>query len=135
MHKVFFAIIFSACCLTACNSADNTPHLTNALQSGREFIEASLKGDYNQAKKYIMPDSVNLMYFDRITTFYKNMSEPEKQGYKNANIIVNPTENVSDSVTIINYSNTYKNKPSKIKMVKINNQWLVDFKYTFAENL
>jgi hypothetical protein len=66
--------------------------------------------------------------------FDKKKPATEKEGYKNANIIINSTENVSDSVTIINYSNTYKKEPSKIKLVKKNNEWLVDFKYTFLEN-
>ncbi len=134
MQKIIFTILISACFFISCNSENKTPHFDDPLQSGREFIEASLKGDYPQAKKYILPDSINLMYFDRAATVYHNMSAPDKQGYKNANIIINPTEKISDSVSVINYSNTYKNQPLKIKMVKTSDKWLVDFKYTFSEN-
>ena len=39
----------------------------------------------------------------------------EKEGYRDANILIDSTQKISDSVTIITYSNTYKNKPGKIK--------------------
>jgi hypothetical protein len=75
------------------------------------------------------------MYFDRFVEFDNNKPAADKEGFKNANIIIDSTQTVSDSVTIINYSNTYKKKPSKIKLVKKNNEWLVDFKYTFLDSL
>ena len=64
------------------------------------------------------------------------MNENEKKGYKNADIIISPKgiENISDSISVINYSNTFKNKPSKLKLIKKNNEWLVDFKYTFLDS-
>ena len=104
------------------------------LETGRQFIEASLKGNYNEAQKYVLPDSVNIEYFNSMVKFNDRLSQQEKEGYKDANIIINSAENISDSVMIINYSNTFKNAPNKIKLVKINNEWMVDFKYTFLEN-
>ena len=59
----------------------------------------------------------------------------EKEGYRDANILIDSTQKISDSVTIITYSNTYKNQPSKLKMVKKNNEWLVDFKYSFRGDM
>ena len=86
---------------------------------------------------FLLADSINLMYLERINDFYNKMKPEEKEGYKNANIIIGKDgiENVSDSVTIINYSNSFKNMPSKIKVIKVNGEWLVDFKYTFSGNL
>ena len=128
---LFFALIF----ITGCS--DSGTSKSDPLESGREFIESSLKGDYDEAKKYMLSDSLNLDYFNKLVEFYNRSSEEDKTGYKNANIIINGDgiEHVSDSVTIIHYSNSFKNKPSKIKMVKKSNEWLVDFKYTFSGNL
>lgn len=110
---------------------------TNAdpLEAGREFINASLTGDYDYAKKYLLTDSTNLMYFDRFVEFDEKKPAADKEGYKNANIIINSTEKISDTITVINYSNTYKKEPAKIKLVRKNNEWLVDFKYTFLDSL
>jgi Domain of unknown function (DUF4878) len=133
MHK-FLLIPLFLLFFISCDQSVKTKKNTDPLEAGREFIDASLTGDYDYAKKYLLADSTNLMYFERFVEFDKKKPATEKEGYKNANIIINSTENVSDSVTIINYSNTYKKEPSKIKLVKKNNEWLVDFKYTFLEN-
>ncbi len=123
--------------LSACNGVNNNRKPADPLEAGRYFIDASLKGDYKEAKKYLLADSINLMYLDRISDFYDKMKPEEKEGYKNANIIISNDglQNISDSLTIINYSNSFKNKPSKIKVVKVNGEWLVDFKYTFSGNM
>ena len=105
------------------------------LESGRGFIESTLKGDYDEAEKYLLKDSTNMEYFNGLKDFNKKRSKDEKQGYKDANILIDSTQALSDSVNIITYSNTYKNQPSKLKMVKKNNEWLVDFKYTFNGNM
>ncbi len=127
----FFSIMIS---FTACN---NSPEVkkTDPLESGRGFIEASLKGDYNEAKKYLLQDSTNIEYFNGLKDFNSKRSKEEKEGYSDANILIDSTEKISDSITIISYSNTYKKKPSKLKMVRKNNEWLVDFKYTFTGNM
>lgn len=107
---------------------------TDPLESGRGFIESSLKGDYANARKYILEDSTNIEYFNGLKDFNSKKSNDEKDGYRDSNILIDSIQKVSDSVTIITYSNTYKNKPSKLKMVKKNKEWLVDFKYTFTGN-
>lgn len=134
MHKIFSISIFLF--LFSCSqSSVKTKKNSDPLEAGREFIDASLKGDYDYAKEYLLPDTTNLMSFERFVEFDKNMPAKDKEGYKDANIIIDSTQTLSDSVTIINYSNTYKKKPSKIKLVKRNNEWLVDFKYTFLDSL
>ena len=134
MYKIFF-IAFISLFFTACNQSAKTVKNSDPLDAGREFINASLTGDYDYAKKYLLSDSTNQMYFDRFVEFDEKKPAADKDGYKNANIIINSTENISDSVTIINYSNTYKKEPSKLKLIKKSNSWWVDFKYTFLDSL
>ena len=132
MYKIIF-VAFISLFFIACNQSAKTIKNTDALEAGREFINASLTGDYDYAKKYLLADSTNLMYFDRFVEFDEKKPASDKEGYKNANIIINSTENISDSVTIINYSNTYKKEPAKLKLIKKSNAWWVDFKYTFLD--
>ena len=134
MKRIIVAIIGLCFVFVACNHSAEV-NKTDPLESGRGFIEASLKGDYVEAKKYILEDSTNLEYFNGLKDFNSKMSRDERQNYRDANIIIDSTHQVSDSVIIIAYSNTYKNVPSKLKMVKHNNEWLVDFKFTFNDNL
>ena len=133
MYKIILAAFISLFFIS-CDQSVKTVKNADPLEAGREFINASLTGDYDYAKKYLLSDSTNLMYFDRFVDFDNKKPAADKEGYKNANIIINSTENVSDSVTVINYSNTYKKEPAKLKLVKKNNQWLVDFKYTFLDS-
>jgi hypothetical protein len=134
MNKIIIFTLALILTVSACShSADVSKK--DPLESGRGFIESSLKGDYDEAQKYLLQDSTNMEYFNGLKDFYSKRTKEEKEGYKNANILIDSTQQLSDSVTIITYSNTYKNQPSKLKMVRKNNQWLVDFKYTFNNNL
>ena len=118
----------------ACNQQEEA-NKTDPLESGRGFIEASLKGDYVEARKYLLDDSTNIEYFEGFKDFNSKRSGEEREALRESNIIIDSTHDVSDSVEIISYSNTYKKEPTKIKMVKKNNEWLVDFKYTFQDSL
>ncbi len=135
MLKILLTGVVSLLIFLACEQKDKKRNNAGPLETGRQFIDASLKGNYNEAEKYVLPDSINIEYFNGLVKFNDRLSPEAKEGYKNANIIINSVENVSDSVTIINYSNTFKNAPSKIKLVKINNEWMVDFKYTFLGDI
>lgn len=117
-------------------ACDNSPEIrkTDPLESGRGFIEAALQGDYTLAQKYLLQDSTNLEYFNGLKDFNSKRSKEEKEGYKDANILIDSTTKLSDSVTVISYSNTYKMKPAKLKMVRRKGEWLVDFKYSFIDS-
>ena len=133
MNKIIGVLIF-VLSISACNNSAEV-RKSDPLESGRGFIESSLKGDYDEAQKYILQDSTNIQYFNGLKDFNSKRSTDEKEGYKDANILIDSTQKISDSVTIITYSNTYKNKPSKLKMVKKNNEWLVDFKYSLTDSM
>lgn len=134
MRKKIITVLGMLLFFIACNQSANK-NQDDPLVAGREFIDASLKGDYDNAKKYLLQDSTNIDYFNGLMEFNNKLSAQQKEGYKNANIIINSAENISDSVMIINYSNTFKNTPDKIKMVRLNKNWFVDFKYTFSGNM
>ncbi len=129
----FFVLLLMIAFASCSNPAEI--RRTDPLESGRGFIEASLKGDYVEAQKYLLQDSTNLEYFEGYKKFIINRSKEEKSGYSDASIIIDSTDMLSDSVAIISYSNTFKKKPSRLKLVRVKGDWLVDFKYTFNGNL
>lgn len=131
-NKIIIVMAFTFF-MAACNNSTNV-NKSDPLESGRGFIEASLKGDYVKAEEYILPDSTNIEYLHILRDFNSKRTPLERENYRDANIIIDSTQTVSDSVTIITYSNTYKNVPQKLKMIKHNNDWLVDFKFTLNEN-
>lgn len=129
--KIIF--VFALLLLAGCNT---TPEIkkTDPLESARGFIESSLKGNYDEAEQYILHDSTNLEYFNGMKAFNEKQVDKIKEGYKEANIIIDSINKISDSASVIHYSNTYKMEPSKLRMVRVKQEWLVDFKYTFLEN-
>ncbi len=118
----------------SCTQSENAIKRADPIEAGREFIDASLKGNYEYAKKYLLADSINMEYFNELVNFNNKLSPHDKDAYKSANIIIDSIQNISDTLTIINYSNTFKNTPEKIKLVRVNKEWMVDFKYTFSGN-
>ncbi len=132
MKKYLLFLFAAATFIFGCHNADVIDR-SDPLASARGFIESSLKGDYVKAQNYIVPDSTNNEYLNIFRDVNGKRTSLERENYRDANIIIDSTHNVSDSVVIVTYSNTYKNEPTRLKMVKKNNEWLVDFKYTFLK--
>ena len=58
----------------------------------------------------------------------------KKQAYKKASYTINTLSEPNDSTSIINYSNSYMKQPMDIKIIKRDNLWSIDFKYTSADS-
>lgn len=128
-YNIIAIVLF--CTFLSCNSNEQkTP--TTPIDTGREFIRATLDGNFTTAEKLLLKDEQNNEMFSSYKNFYERLPIEKKQAYKNASYNINTLTDVNDSTTIINYSNTYMNQPMNIKVIKRNNQWAVDFKYTSA---
>lgn len=133
MKKILIILTTVTLFVFGCSNSPEVD-LSDPLESGRGFIDATLKGDYKKAEVYLLADSTNMEYLHGLREFNKKSSKIERQNYSEANIIIDSIKDISDSVSIIYYANSYKKEPTKIKMVKHNKEWLVDFKFTFNEN-
>ena len=127
----FFSLIF----FWACNNSDqqqqpasNQPE--NDLDAARTFIRDALDGKFEHAKQLMFKDSTNDETMDVIERNYERMPQADRVGYRNASIQIHNTKTIADT-TFVTYSNSYKNQNQNLKLVKVNGQWLVDFKYTF----
>jgi hypothetical protein len=130
--SIFFTVIMVV--LISCNEQAENKRPTNSMDVGRNFIRATLDGDFVTAEDLLMKDSLNMQTFQTYKNYYKTiLSADVKQGYKKASYNINKLEDVNDSTVIINYSNTYMNKPENIRIVKRDKIWSVDFKYTTGD--
>ena len=132
--KKQFSYLIVVLIFFACNISKYQPAPT-ALQAGREFIDACLKGDFDKADFYMADDSTNNSYLLNIETDYHQKTADEKIQYGKASINIIEDAAINDSTHIINYKNSYDNIGRKVKVVNSNGIWLVDFKYTFDGNL
>lgn len=133
MKKLLF-VAFICLAFASCQNSDKT-RPADALETGRVFIRASLDGDFKKAEELLYRDSVNQQFFDTYKTLYSRLSDEKRKSYKESEYNINKYLDVDDSTTIINYSNSYMNRPQEIKIVRKNGLWWVDFKYISSGNL
>lgn len=129
IKKLLFGIVFSAM-LFGCNTTAKKNPVTDT-EVATTFIRAVLDNDFTTAEKYLLKDETNQQYFESFKHQYQTQSEAELAKYKAADIIINEIKSESDSVHLVDYTNTYK-KESKnnLKLKWANGQWLIDLKYT-----
>ena len=128
--------IISLLLLFACNNSPKEPEVIkpeSGMDAANKFLRAALDGDYRKARTYLVNDSTNNQIIDIYESDYNNSLPPEdKKAYKTASIrFLKETHEVNDSTTIVHYSNSYKNRPDSLKVVKLNGQWFIDLNFTF----
>lgn len=131
-----FCLTFLFCMsMVFCGSKNTYPKAENALDAGREFIDACLKGDFTKAQFYMLPDSINSNRLQIIEAEYRLKDRDNRSQYREASINISGVEEVTENEVIVQYQNSYDKIGKKVKVVKQDNAWLVDFKYTFNPNL
>jgi hypothetical protein len=126
MKKIILSVITVA--IFACNNDTSFKKAEDAQDAGREFIRASLDGNYDKAKFYLYSDSTNEFLFNRWKRDYDELSSDEKSKYKNSDIVVLNINRENDSVSTFKYFNSYKKDTTIVKILRIKNEWLVDLK-------
>ncbi len=124
------AILFFSC--------KQEPHYAkseNALDAGREFIDAFLDGDTKKAQFYMVKDDRNLQILSLMHKQLKNRNKEDREGYKSSSIIIGDVDNVTEKEVIIQYQSSYDRTGRKVKVIEQNGEWLVDLKYTFNPNM
>jgi hypothetical protein len=134
MIKKTLVFILTITLLYSCNNQKRARPST-ALDTGREFIRASLDGDFKTTQQLLLKDTQNLQLFESYKMLYERMPADKKKNYKSASYEINKYLDLDDSTTIINYSNSYMNKPMEIKVVRHDEVWSIDFKYISSGNL
>ena len=132
---LLFSFIFSLAVLFSCNTPEGFREPEDPLDAAREFVRAVLDGDYEKANLYLLNDQEDQELYKRYQSYMKKTPKKEMLQLKSSSILINKVESLSDSVTIINYSNSYTMKPTDLKIVKVGTSWKVDFSYTFSGNL
>ena len=134
MKTIFYGSLFLLISLVACNEDDRQSNSTssdNAIDAARNFIQAALVGDFDKAKIFMVNDSLNHEDLNAIQRLNERLSPEEKTKYQEASIRIHQDRKLNDSTRIIYYSNSFRNKKDSLKVIQLQGQWLVDFKYMF----
>lgn len=129
---------FIICCILSFAGCSNKKELPNTdIEVAKTFVKYVLENDFKVASALVAKDAANDIFLKQLEkSQQEKWSKEEAEQYKNADVIIYEVSNVNDSISIINYANSYRvQEKSKVKVVKINGQWMVDLKYTFSGNL
>ncbi|HWK08205.1 MAG TPA: hypothetical protein VNS58_31470 [Puia sp.] len=121
-------IIPSLLLLAACGDSHSFKKAEDAQDAGREFIRASLDGNYEKASFYLYADTTNQMLLNKWKKDYDQLDHEVQKKYRDADILPINIQATNDSVTSYTYANTYKKDTTTIKIVRIRGVWLVDLK-------
>lgn len=121
--------------LQACNNSDTTSQKPTAasendIDAARNFIRAALDGKWSDARRYMLRDSINDQLIDMTENRYRDVSRDDQRSYRESSIRLDPSRQIGDSVTIVTYSNSFRNKKDSLRVVRKDDQWLVDLKYS-----
>lgn len=101
----------------------------DAQDAGRQFIRASLDGDYNKAEFYLLKDSTNLLLLHKWEGMYKELSSKDKSRYKQSTIRPVAITPENDSTVIYKYYHTSNpSDTTTLRVVRHDSTWLVDLK-------
>lgn len=119
----------------SCKQPEGFHEAEDPMDAGREFLRSVLDGNFEKASLYVLDNAEDKELLERYKGYMKNQPQKERLNLKSSSIIINKIVNVNDSVTIINYSNSYSMKPTDLKVVLSDKKWRIDFSYTFSENM
>ncbi|MBC7627536.1 DUF4878 domain-containing protein [Ferruginibacter sp.] len=118
--------------LNSCNNTGNVPNTD--IDVARAFIKDILENNFKKAKSLVLDENINNQYFDLAKKEFESKTKEDLKKYKASDIIINELKNLNDTVTIVNYSNSFKRDiRNEVKVVRVNGQWLVDLKHTFQD--
>ncbi|MDF2189491.1 hypothetical protein [Paraflavitalea sp. CAU 1676] len=125
----YASVAAMALILVACGGNSGYQKAEDAQDAGREFIRASLDGNYEKAKFYLLKDEDNLHLLKKQQANYQQMTNEDKRSFSDASILPIEIQAVNDSVTNYKYNNSFHpNDTTTIRIVRVNNEWLVDLK-------
>lgn len=128
MRTLLWGIILLS--LTACQDRVLQSRSENDLDAARNYIQAVLSNDFKKAARYVLADSLNRNCLDSIARVFGRYDAQTREKYRGASIRIHqPVTDLNDSTTLVIYSNSYKNDKDTLRVIRSNNNWLVDLKY------
>lgn len=135
MKRNYLFLLFLFFSFYACKNKDEeTNKSENNIDAARNFIRAALDGKFEEARTYLLIDSINTNWMDIAERNYQKSDQPVKDGYRASSINIHNVSKLNDSTTVLIYSNSFKNDHDTLKVLRINGQWLVDLKYLFEHD-
>lgn len=126
--SVLFLLVFM---VISCQTNQGYTPAENALDAGREFIDAGLKGDFGKAFFYLLADTTNTRMLKETEAGYRTQDKEGRQQLRQASITIQEIIEQNDSITLINYQNSFDTIPLQLKVIRRQQRWMVDMKHSY----
>ncbi len=103
----------------------------NALDAGREFINACAVGDFSKAAFFMAPGEKNRLKLKETEKVFREKDKEGRQQLRNSSILIGEVKELSDSATLIYYSNSFDKQQRVLEVLKQNGSWLVNYDNTY----
>lgn len=98
----------------------------DALDAGREYVNACLQGDFSRAAFYTVADENNRQSLNLTESTYREKDKEGRQQFRNASINIHEVKELTDSTAEIHYSHSFDTTAHNLLVVKKAKGWLVD---------
>lgn len=122
IRKTIF-ITYGLIALLGCSTQQSLSPADNALDAGREFIDAQLKGDFARASFYMLEDDKQQAWLKTAEENYRKLDRGGRQQSREASINIAGVEEKHADTTLIRYSFSFDTTPKTLMVVKNNQQW------------
>ncbi|MFN9665254.1 MAG: hypothetical protein ACK57C_01515 [Bacteroidota bacterium] len=125
--KYLFQYLFLCLLLFACQSEPAAaPGADNALDAGRNYLQASLEGDFVAAARYCAQDSLLQRSLREDETAFRLLDREGRQLHRSASIQVHALEEVNNQTALLVYSLSYEpEKKDTLYMRQIDKRWFI----------
>lgn len=127
-----FLVFLLACSISCTSKKMELLPAENAFDAGREFIDGTLKGDFEKSAFYMLVSDQNKQFLSVVEKEYRQKDKEGRQELRTASINLEKVEDLDKGQSIIYFSNSFDKKSQKIKVIKTNQGWLVDYTYSFT---
>lgn len=98
----------------------------DAFDAGREYLKATMEGDFEKAAFYTVQDEKNKAVLDQTEKSYREKDKEGRQQLRTASLNINGVKVLPDSSTEINYSYSFDKQPHVVTVIKKSGNWVVD---------
>lgn len=121
-----FVWLFALLILSCNTKQSNYSNADDALDAGREYINACLQGDFTKAAFYTISNEKSTAILKNIEKIYREKDKEGRQQLRTASINIIEIKELTDSSTVLYYSNSFDKIPDSILICKQNKSWFVD---------
>lgn len=119
----------------SCASKEEKPNPQDDIETAQVFMQAFCKGNYALCNQFMVASNGNDSLLKAQLAIFENKTSTQKKELSESSIVIHNREEVTPTETIITYNTSVNKTIHKLKLVKKENMWLVDFAYTFNGNL